>query len=58
MSDAGGAGMLSLGSADTNGVPNPLPQLYSILHAFAQSICKCEIQNTEIQDEMGEYKIS
>ena len=50
MSDSGG-GMLSLGSADTNGVPNPLPQLSSILHALAQRISGCEIQNTEIQDE-------
>ena len=51
MSDAGGA-MLSLGSAAaTNGVPNPLPQLSSVLHALAQRICRCEMQNTEIQDE-------
>ena len=50
MSDAGGAGMLSLGSADLNGVPNPLPQLCSIyctpLHRASANVKYTKYRNT------------
>ena len=40
--DGVGCAMLSLGTADANGVQNPLPQLSSVMHVLAQFVGKCE----------------
>ena len=40
--DGVGCATLSLGSADANGVQNPLPQLSSVMHVLAQCVGKCE----------------
>ena len=45
--DGVGCGMLSLGSADANGVQNPLPQLSSVMHVLAQCVGKCETNLSE-----------